>query len=137
MDDEFNHFDQIADALPGVLSQVVRKTAFDIQAGYQARAPRDTSFMANSAYVVTSDESTYGQHASAPAKDGYLLPEVERPDEPTTAYMAIGANYAEFPEFGTVHQPAQPALYPAVDAARGPFEDALSAVEARLKEAAQ
>lgn len=136
MTDNFNHWQQVADALPKATSQVVRKTAFDIVGGFQARAKRDTSFMANSAYVVTDKESAYGQ--ASPSRPGaYLLPEVERPEDDQSAYAAVGANYTLYVELGTVHQPASPAFYPAVDAARAGFEAAIGKIEEKLREAAR
>lgn len=135
MAEDFNHFEQLAEAFERATSQIVRKTAFDIQAGYVSRAPKDTGFMANSAYVVTSQESTYGQGGGSAPKDAYLLPEVEKPDDNQTAYVSVGANYAIFVEMGTRFAPAQPAFYPAVDAAQGPFEDALARIEEKMREA--
>ena len=128
----FNHFEDIANGLEPALSGVVRKTAFDIQAGYQGNAARDTGFMANSAYVVTSEESTYGQGGGAAPKDAYLLPPVEAPSEKTVAYVGVGASYAIFPELGTRFMPAQPAFYPAVDAAQPGFQAACDAVMSKL-----
>lgn len=130
----FNHFGDIANVLTGAASQVVRKTAFDIQAGYQARAARDTGFMANSAYVVTSQDSNYG--GGSPPKGATLLPEVARPDSDQTAYVAVGASYAIYVELGTRFQPAQPAFFPSVEAARPGFEAAVAAIEDQMKAAA-
>ena len=134
MADDFNHFDDLADALEKASSQVVRKAAFDMQAHYTSNAPKDTSFMANSAYVVTSQESTYGQGGVSAPEGAYLLPEVAKPDDNQTAYVAVGANYAIFVETGTRFAPAQPAFYPAVDAVRPGFEEALSRIEEKMRE---
>lgn len=128
----FNHFGDIANIIPQATSQVVRKTAFDIQAGYQARAPRDTGFMVNSAYVVTSQDSNYGQ-AGSPPKGASLLPEVAQPETDQTAYVAVGANYAIDQELGTRFMFAQPAFFPAVEAARPGFEAAIGAIKQRME----
>jgi HK97 gp10 family phage protein len=134
----FNKFSQIADAIGPFLSLVVRKTAFDIQAGYQANAPVDTGFMKNSCYVVTSDSSNYGSEADpkvkitkkgTPYKDPpHLLPPVDAPEDDFTAYVAVAANYAIYVEMGTRYMAAQPAFFPAVDAVTPSFEAALSAL---------
>jgi hypothetical protein len=131
----FNHFGDIAAVIPQATSQVVRKTAFDIQAGYQGTAARDTGFMANSSYVVTSQDSNYGG-AGSPPKGATLLPEVAGPPDDQTAYVAVGASYAIDVELGTRFQPAQPAFFPAVEAVRPGFESAVAAIEQQMKAAA-
>lgn len=133
MAESFNHFGQIAAALDQASQQIPRKTALDIQAGYAANAPRDTGFMANSAYVTTIDSSTYG-NAGTPPKDAYLLPE-EKPVDKYTAIVAVGANYAIYPELGTVHMAPRPAFYPAIDAARPGFEAATAAIKDAMERA--
>lgn len=131
--ENFNNWEQIGEAFCKATSQVVRKSAFDIQAGYQARAHRDTGFMANSAYTVTSDSSSYGS-VQQPQKGQELLPEVERPQDDYTADVAIGANYAIIEESGGVHHPAHPALVPAVEYVRPGFDAALAKIEDKLRE---
>ncbi len=127
--DEFNHFGQIADALPEMLGQIVRKTAFDCQANIQgfirANGQIDTGFMVNSVYTVTSEGSTYSGGVDA-------LPEVGGADQ-TTAYVAVAANYAVYQEFGTRFMPGKPFFYPGVEATRGSFEAACSRLEDLLK----
>jgi len=128
----FNRFPEIVARFGPAVSQIVRKSAFDVQALYASTCPRDTGFMASSAYVVTSKESTYGQGASTPPKGAYLLPEHPKPDDSYTAHVAVGANYAIFPELGTRHQPPQPAFYPAVDAVEPQFMAAMGKLEDAL-----
>lgn len=132
----FDHFPQISTALHTALSQVIRKVAFDIQANAQVGAPVDTGFLKNSIYVVTSDSSDYGQGASSPPKDASLLPEVAHPDDDLTAIIAVGANYGIYVEMGTVRMAPQPYLAPAAEKARRGFEQAISAIEDKLKAAA-
>jgi hypothetical protein len=132
MEEEFNNWNMIAGKFEKATSQVIRKTALDIVAGYQARCNVDTGFMKNSAYVVTDKESTYG-NATPTKKGAYLLPEVEKPEDGHTAYAAVGANYAYIEEFGGVTHPAHPAFVPAVEAVRPSFEAALSAIEDKLR----
>ena len=131
MAEEFNHFADMADKLHKAMGQVVRKTAFDAQALAATNAPKDTGFLANSIYVVTADESSYGRGgASGPE----MLPEVEKPDDDLTAYVAVGAQYGVYVEFGTVHMPPQPYLLPAMEAVRDSFEDAMGRLEDKLRE---
>ena len=128
----FNHFSEIAETMDLAFQKLPKKAAFDIQARYQATAPRDTSFMVNSAYVVTSDSSTYG--GATPTREGaHLLPQAPAPGDKYTAILGIGANYAEFVELGTVHQAAQPAFYPAVDAVVPSLDAAVAAVRALME----
>ncbi len=135
MPDSFNNFGNIADALPDVLSKVVRKTAFDIQSDAQSLAPRDTGFLANSIYVKTSKESTYSQVEQPTKKDASLLEEVETPPDDQTAYVAVGANYGVYVELGSRHASPQPYLTPAVEAGQEALEAAASEIESMLKDA--
>ena len=129
---DFNHLSAIANAVPDAIKQVVVKTAMDIQAGAASSAPVDTGFLRNSIYTVTPDGSSYGQSGGPTHKDSYLLPEVG-PAEETTAYVAVGANYGIYVEMGTRHMAAEPYFYPAVEAARQPFIDAMSKLEDKLR----
>src|SRR6266568_6880754 len=134
MAESFNHFGSIADALPKVLGQVVRKTAFDglahMQSFIRANGQIDTGYMINSGYVVTDTESTYSGGAKA-------LPEIPRSDSPTTAYVAIAAFYAFWQNYGTRYIPGRPFAEPGIEATRASFEAACAAIEAKLAEAAR
>lgn len=125
----FNHFPELADALGEVLSQVVRKTAFDMASHASNAAPVDTGFLANSIYVATWDTSTYADKTGISLD---LLPEVAIPADEYTAFVAVGANYGIYVEMGTRFMPAQPYFYPAVDAVEPAFEAALAAVEKKF-----
>lgn len=97
----FNHFGALADDVRDGADQIDRATAFNILADYQSNARRDTGGQANSAYVVTSEETTYGAAAAAaraanPAIE--LLPEVTAEDGETL--VAVGAAYAPHNEYG-------------------------------------
>lgn len=131
----FNDFDEVANALPDILSQVVRRTAFDIQSDAQSLAPRDTGFLANSLYVKTSKDSTYSQVEQPTKKDASLIEEVEAPPDDQTAYVAVGANYGLYVELGTIHQAPQPYLTPAVEAGKEALEKAASAIESMIQDA--
>ena len=142
MPDSFNRFGDIANNLPDVLSKIVRKVAFDIQSDAQSLAPRDTGFMANSIYTKTSQDSSYGQCKNPPVKitkkgrpykdPPHLLEEVESPPDDLTAYIAVGANYGIYVEYGTRHMAAQPYLTPAVEAGQSALESAAMAIESML-----
>lgn len=141
MAESFNHFGQIAEVLPEVLGQVVRKTAFDglanCQSVIRANGQIDTGFMINSGYVRTYDESTYGQGTASPSKGAYLTPEVERPPDKLTAYFGFGANYSYWQNYGTRFMAARPFLEPGIELTRPGFEEALSKIEDKLKEVAR
>lgn len=162
MSNSFNHFNAIADALEPALSKVVRKTAFDIQAKAAASAPTDTGFLRNSIYVTGTGFNTYGRgvqrvkplstkgHISRRrlqnfvkrrerqrAQEAMLLAEVPPPPDPTSAYVAVGASYGAYVEFGTTRQAAKPYFYPAVTAVKPGFDAAIAAIQAKLEEAAQ
>lgn len=126
-------FPLIAAALPQVVSLLVRKAAFDIQAWAAGAAPVDTGFLKSSIYVVTSDSSTYGMGVTDGGPNAELLDEVDRPESPTEAIVAVGANYGLYQEFGTVNMSAQPYLTPAVEAVRPQFEASLEMLEMFLK----
>ena len=134
MAESFNHFGSIADALPQVLGQVVRKTAFDglahMQGFIRSNGQIDTGYMLNSGYVVTDTESTYSGGAKA-------LPEIPRSDSPTTAFIAWAAFYAFWQNYGTRYIPGRPFVEPGIEATRASFEAACAAIEAKLAEAAR
>jgi HK97 gp10 family phage protein len=136
---DFNHWAQLANALPKATAQVVRKTALDIQSGAISKAPVDTGFLRASIYTVTSQGSTYGKGRASkmggkfnPAAVHELLPEVEKPPDNQTAYAAVGATYGVYVELGTRHMSAQPYFYPAVEAVKPGFDAALAAIEQKL-----
>lgn len=128
-----NNWGKLAAALHPACADVVEHTAEFIAETYSATAPVATGFMASSAYTVTANGSTYGQNAGSPPGDSYLLPEVEPPPDDLTAIAAVAANYAVFPELGTRYQAAQPAWYPAVDAASAKLDDELAQIDGKLQ----
>jgi HK97 gp10 family phage protein len=129
----FNHFPDIIKKLHEAEHRIVEETAQDIADGYNKHAPRDTGYAASSAYIKTSDKSTYGSGGAEPPKGVTPLPEVDKPENDTTAYAAVAAPYAIYPELGTIHQAPQPAFYPAVQDAERTFEDRLRNIEEYLK----
>jgi hypothetical protein len=137
----FNHFADVANALHGACAKVVKKTCFDGQANIQGyirmNGQIDTGFMLNSVYVKLIDASTYGQGGIEPPKDASLLPEVDTPPDDVTGYIAVGANYAIYQNYGTRHLPARPFFEPGIEATRPGFVAALTAVIKAMEEAAK
>lgn len=127
-----NHWAGLAAAMPEVIHQMVRKTAFDLAAQARTSAPVDTGFLANSIYVETSTDTTYGSGGTHGAGDSYLLDPVETPEDDYTAYVGVGANYGEYVEYGTRYMAAQPYFQPAVDSAGASLDEALSKVSDQL-----
>lgn len=68
MDEEFDHWDQVADETDQKVNQLVRMTAFQAQAIAQRESRVDTGFMKNAWYVRTEDDSSFGGGASAIAR---------------------------------------------------------------------
>jgi len=134
----FNNWSQIGQALKDAQGQVVRKTAFDVQGHIQAEIGNqhlvDTGFMKNAVYVVTSEESTYGQGAEPP-KDAFLLEEIPGPGDDTTAYVAAGANYTIYQNNGTTTIPAHGFFETGMDQGRAGMDQAMELINQKMKEA--
>lgn len=124
-----NNWQMIADAFPGLTSQAVRKTALDAQGNIKAHIvindQVDTGFMLGSVYVVTSEGSDYKGGPRA-------LPEVAAPPDDQTAYVAVAAEYAMFPNYGTVNQTGNAFFEPGMDEARIALDAAMSLVAKKL-----
>ncbi|HET8906194.1 MAG TPA: HK97 gp10 family phage protein, partial [Ktedonobacterales bacterium] len=81
---------ELAAKMEEVVSQVVRKAAFDIQSNAAAQAPWQTGFLANSIYCEVKGGTNEHPYSGvmAPVQDGQeLLPEVEAPRKPTEAVV--------------------------------------------------
>lgn len=129
----FNLFPELPELLQRAVARATQKAAFDIQAQAARLAPVDTGFLKSSLYVVTRATSTYAQGADQPPQGAELLPEVERPRSPTVAYIAVGASYGIYPEFGTVNTPAQPYLTPAAELVYPQYLAALKALHDEME----
>lgn len=112
------------------MAQAVEQTAHKVRESYATQAPEQTGFMASSAYVVTKDSSTYGKDLEG---SGDMLPEVEHPTSEMEALIAVAASYAAFQEYGTVHDPAQPAFHPAFDTASSFLQGLIESFESEIK----
>lgn len=95
----FNDLPKIADQLGIKADVIVRKTALDVQAGAQDRAPVDTGYLRGSIRAVRVSEAHWR--------------------------VTVGADYGIYLEMGTRHMAARPYFGPAVRAVRGAFLSAL------------
>ena len=137
----FDDFAKIAKELLPAADRIVRATAFKIEAGAKARVPVDTGMLKNSIYTATSRGVGTDASGVAAYTAGYktlhertgsrvkgarriarrsVFPPLATPP-PGTAYVAVGAEYGAYVEYGTRHRPAKPYLTPAVEAQRAPF----------------
>lgn len=94
--------DQAASRVEGLAGQVVRKTAHDVQADAQSRAPVDTGALRSSIRAA--------------------------PRGPLAAEVSPSVNYSHYVEFGTSRMAPQPYLFPALDAKADSFIQAMGRV---------
>jgi len=129
MADSFNNWSKIAAQVPGLTSQMVRKTAMDAKANIQSNIRNndqvDTGFMLGSVYVVTSEGSDYQGGEKA-------LPEVAGPPDDQTAMVAVGASYAIFQELGTSRMTGRAFFAPGMDEARSSMDAAMKLIADKL-----
>jgi len=130
----YNHAAAMAANLRKLLGQVVRKTAFDIEAGCKARSRVDTGAMRAGWYTSTFDANGFEAAAaaaqSAGGKDVKLVTPSAYPADDLEAIVGNAVEYAIYNEMGTVHMSAQPMLGPSVDAVlEGFFQGIERAVE--------
>lgn len=85
-----NEFPRFARMLPDKVDRAVAKAAADVEAQAKIRAAVDTGFMRAS---IHAEKVGTGHHR-----------------------VVVGAEYAQYVEFGTRHMAAQPFLRPAFDA---------------------
>ena len=97
-----NTFAKRGQGMRAKVSQVIRRTAFEIQGGAAERSRVDTGQM----------------------KAGWQTDVVSD----TEAVVFNSVEHAVYNEYGTAHMTAQPMLHPSVDAARPAFEAALAQV---------
>jgi HK97 gp10 family phage protein len=127
MMEDFNHFDQLAEQFHTAISQVIRKSAFDIQAAAQTLAPVDTGNLKNSIYTKTIDGDQYPGGGSESPVDNQVPPV-----DDVTAYVAVGALYGVYVELGTTRMPSHPYLAPATESVRPNFEAAMGMIESKM-----
>lgn len=102
-----NDLPRIASQLDRALSNLLKKTAFGIEAKAKTLAPVDTGLLRNSVQT--------------------------RIDGPTKASVGTSVEYAEYQEFGTRHQKGKPFLTPAADEAKQEFEKNVRDIERSLR----
>lgn len=134
----YDHLPELTEELERLVSEAVRKAAFDIQAHAQAQVKVVTGFLKSSIYTVAKGGTTYtyadaSSAAAAINPDAELLPEVEAPSDDTTAYVAVGADYGLYVEMGTSKMAAQPYLIPAAEFVRPVFLARMAELETALK----
>lgn len=130
---EFNIIPQVTDKLLDQLSQIVRKTALDVEKDAAQRTPVDTGFLKSSIYSVTSAGSTYPNVPAPTDEDATKLKETGPVTNPYEAYVGVAANYGIYVEFGTHKMASQPYFIPALEAQDANFEDQCSKIESKLR----
>jgi HK97 gp10 family phage protein len=132
MAEEFNHWLDVANAMEPACSEAVSKAA---RAGEMHVATQIiingqvlTGNMLNSVYSSTPEGSTYESVDRG-------LPEVT-PESSSEAIIGVSADYAIFPNYGTVYQSARPFWEPGLDDTAGDYEQAMEEVVQKLEAAA-
>lgn len=102
-----NDLPRISSRLERALSDLLRKTAFSIEAKAKTLAPVDTGLLRNSIQTTI--------------------------DSPTKATVGTNVEYAPYQEFGTRHQKGTPFLTPAADDEQKDFEKNVREIERSLR----
>jgi Bacteriophage protein of unknown function (DUF646). len=131
MPDEWNNWLRVAEAMTPACREAVTNTAQAgetyVEANIVANGQVLTGNMLKSVYSSTPDGSSYETVDRG-------LPEVT-PENETEAVLAVSADYAVFPELGTVHQSAKPFFYPGVEQMKGKFDTEMGIVAQKLEDA--
>lgn len=134
--EEFNNWDAISEEFGAAIEEAVSLTASDGVSNVQNQIASNgqivSGFMNSSVYNRTFEISTYGQTVAPPRGAG-LLPEVDRPEDRYTAYIAVAASYAIFPNYGTRYQAAKPFWEPAIDKTQDSLDVRMQQVADRLR----
>jgi HK97 gp10 family phage protein len=132
MADEWNNWLKVAYAMTPACTEAVTKVAqageAHVAAQIIANGQVDTGNMLKSVYSSAPDVSTYSYDVER------ALPEID-PESDTEAILAVSADYAIYPNYGTVHQPANPFWEPALEEVKGDFEAEMGIVAVKLEEA--
>lgn len=126
----YNHIGLVKAQARRKAEQIVRKTAFDIEAAAKANTPVDTGALKNSIYTATDKNSNYSEAAeTARSKNpkANILVEGEKP-ESLTATVGPSVDYGIHVELGTHKKGARPFLGPAAEGARPAFLKAMESL---------
>ena len=114
--------DRVMKALGMSRDAIVRTIGFDIESAAKQNAPVDTSALRNSIYTETSQGGTFNVAESNAKGANNKVTTIQHP-KPDEGFVNVGpsVNYAEFVEFGTSRQAAQPYLVPAAESVSQKF----------------
>jgi HK97 gp10 family phage protein len=119
MEEEFDHWDEVADEMDQKVNQLVRVTIFKAEARAKPLARVDTGDMRNELYVRTEDSSS---RTTSAGNDSF----VEVPATPhNEAWLVGGSGHTIYNEFGTSRMSAQPMIVPGIESVRHSFLEAL------------
>lgn len=107
MAESINNLDRIASQLERAYSELIRKTAFSIEARAKQLAPVDTGLLRNSLQTKV--------------------------DGPLKATVGTSVEYAQYQEFGTRFQKGKSFLTPAADSEKANFEKNVRDIERSLR----
>ena len=107
----FNHFPAIANALPGVLGQIVDETADECVSNIQG-------------FILSNGQVDTGNMLNGIAK--------EDGEDEQTKYITSAMDYWIFQNYGTRYMPARPFVEPGIEQTRPDFEAKLSTFEGRI-----
>jgi hypothetical protein len=132
MGKSFNNWHKVAKSFEPAINDVLKASAHNVQGGAQARAPVDTGFLKNSIYVVPGK-----YNRPVPLRKGQrAFRKLPLPTRPLLYYVAVGAMYGWFLEYGTTKMEARPYLIPAVEAERRGFNQAINAIKEAIEASA-
>ncbi|MFA5208298.1 MAG: HK97-gp10 family putative phage morphogenesis protein [Candidatus Paceibacterota bacterium] len=108
--------DRVMNALGKNRDAIVKIIGFDVESEAKQRAAVDTSAMRNSTYTETPEGNTFNVADSNAKGANPKVKTIQHP-KPDDGFVNVGpsVNYAEFVEFGTSKQAAQPFLTPAAE----------------------
>ena len=114
--------DRVAASLGKNRDAIIRIIGFDIESAAKQLAPYDTTALRNSHYTETAEGNTFNVADSNAKGANSKVTTIQHP-KPDEGFVNVGpsVNYAEFVEFGTSRQAAQPYLVPAAESVSQKF----------------